>query len=50
LQTALQPPICGEDISPKVVNNAVKFFVPLLLEKVSELNYRARDISMTSLV
>lgn len=50
LQTAMAPPICGEDIPPKVINNAIKFFVPLLLDKISELNYRARDQSLISLV
>lgn len=50
LDTALEPPICGDDIPPKVINNAIKFFVPLLIEKIGELNYRARDISLISLV
>ena len=50
LQTAMAPPICGDDIPHKVINNSVKPFIELLIEKISELNYRARDISLNSLI
>jgi centrosomal protein CEP104 len=50
LQTAMAPPICGEDIPFKVINQAVKPFIHMLIEKISELNYRARDISLHSLI
>jgi centrosomal protein CEP104 len=33
-----------------MVNNAMKMFIPIMLQKVSELNYRARDISMHTLI
>jgi len=46
----MAPPICGDDIPHKVINNAVKPFIQMLIEKISELNYRARDISLHSLI
>lgn len=46
----MAPPICGDDIPPKVINNAIKPFVSMLIDKISELNYRARDISLHSLI
>lgn len=46
----MAPPICGDDIPHKVINNAVKPFVKIYIEKISELNYRARDISLHSLM
>lgn len=50
LQTALQPPICGDDIPHKIINNALKPFIRMLIDKISELNFRARDISLHSLI
>lgn len=47
---AMSPAICGDDIPHKVVNAAVKPFIQMLIEKISELNYRARDISLHSLI
>lgn len=46
----MQAPICGEDIPKKVVNAGIKPFIQMLIEKISELNYRARDISLHSLI
>lgn len=50
LTLCLEEPICGDDVRPKDINNAVKFFVPHLIEKISELNYIARDKSLVSLI
>ena len=50
LSTTLAPPICGSDVSPQVINKAIKEFLPILLSKISELNYRARDISLHTLI
>ena len=50
LSTALAPPVCGKDVSPKLINKVLKEFTPLLIEKISELNYRARDISLHTLL
>lgn len=50
LSTALAPPVCGKDVSPKLINKILKEFTPILIEKVSELNYRARDISLHTLL
>ena len=33
-----------------MINAAMKMFIPIMLSKVSELNYRARDISMHTLI
>jgi len=50
LSTALAPPICGTDVSPQIINKAIKEFLPILIEKISELNFRARDISLHTLL
>lgn len=50
LQTAMQPPVCGDDIPHKVVNKTVSPFIPLLIDKITELNFRSRDLSMKTLV
>jgi centrosomal protein CEP104 len=50
ISTALAPPICGNDVSPQTVNKVLKEFTPLLLLKIEELNYRARDISLHTLL
>lgn len=50
LSTALAPPVCGKDVSPKLINKILKEFTPILIEKISELNYRARDISLHTLL
>jgi centrosomal protein CEP104 len=47
---AMSPPICGPEIPAKVVNQQVKYFVPLLITKIEELNYRAKDLSLNNLV
>ena len=42
--------ICSKQVPGKSTNAAVRWFVPQLIEKVGELNYRARDISLHALV
>jgi len=46
----MQPPICGDDIPHKVINTTIKPFIHMLIDKISELNFRARDISLHSLI
>ncbi|KRX06659.1 Armadillo-type fold [Pseudocohnilembus persalinus] len=50
LSTALSPPVCGTDVSPKLINQCLKEFIPLFLEKIAELNFRSRDITMHTLL
>lgn len=51
LAKALSPPIYdGHSIPAKVVNREVQPFISILVEKIEELNYRARDISLNSLI
>ena len=50
LEEALSPKVCGGDVPPKVVDRTIKPFVKLLIEKVGEMNYRARDISLSNLM
>lgn len=46
----LNQPVCGEDISIVQINKEIQPFLGLLLNKISELNNRARDISQATLV
>jgi centrosomal protein CEP104 len=50
LGAALQPPICGDDIPHKLINTTIRPFITMLIDKISELNFRARDISLHSLI
>ena len=50
LNRALSPPICTGDIPVKTVNREIQPFVSILAEKIQELNFRARDISLNSLL
>ena len=50
LLTAMSSPICDRRVTAKMINDAMRIFIPILLDKVSELNYRARDISMHTLI
>ena len=45
LEKAMTSPICGPDITSKRMNHEVTPFIKLLLSKVEELNYRAREVS-----
>lgn len=42
--------MCGEDVKPNEINKILSEFSPILIKKIAELNYRARDISMLSLI
>jgi hypothetical protein len=50
LKRAMHPSICSQSISHRTVKHAITPFVNVLFEKVQALNYRAREISMTSLM
>ena len=50
LSKALSPPINDGQIPAKMLNREVQPFVNILCEKIEELNYRARDISLNSLI
>lgn len=50
LAKALSPPICDGTIPTKMLNREVSPFISILVEKITELNYRARDISLNSLI
>ncbi len=50
LVQCLNPPICGIEISKEQINKEIQQFIGILLTKISELNYRARDISQATLV
>jgi centrosomal protein CEP104 len=50
LATALAPPICGNDIDPLLIQKSVQYFIPKFIKKISELNYRARDLTMNTLI
>jgi len=50
LLTAMSPPICEKRVTAKMLNEAIKMFIPILLSKISELNYRARELSMNTLI
>lgn len=50
LKIAMKDPICGPDVTAKDINSAIKHFVPLLIEKISELNFKVKEFSLTTLV
>lgn len=50
LSTALAPPVCGNDVSPRLVQKVLGEFAPILIGKVSEMNLRSRDISLHTLL
>lgn len=50
LGQALHPSICGDDIPHKLINQTLRPFIIMLIDKISELNFRARDISLHSLI
>lgn len=50
ISTALNPPICGEDISPSHIQKQIKYFIPIIIKKISELNLRQRDHSLITLI
>jgi centrosomal protein CEP104 len=46
----MRPPICGDDIPHSLISKTIKPFILMLIDKISELNFRARDISLHSLI
>lgn len=50
LATALSPPVCGNDIDPTLIQKSVHYFIPKYIKKISELNYRARDLTLNTLI
>jgi hypothetical protein len=50
LETCLAQPICGNDIDPQVIQKSINYFIPKFIKKISELNYRARDLTMNTLI
>jgi centrosomal protein CEP104 len=50
LSTAMTPKICETNVGAGLINTSIKRFVPMLITKIGELNYRARDISLHTLV
>ena len=48
--TALAPPVCGNDIDPNLIQKSTQIFIPKFIKKISELNLRARDLTMTTLI
>jgi centrosomal protein CEP104 len=50
LATCLAPPVCGNDIDPMVIQKSVSYFIPKFIKKICELNYRARDLTMNTLI
>ena len=46
----MKAPICGDEILAREVNKEITPFVPLLVNKVEELNYRVKDATKDSLV
>ena len=43
LSTALAPPICGTDVSPQIINKAIKEFLPILIEKIQRISSKDLD-------
>ena len=50
IATALNPPICGNDIPPNHIQKQIKYFIPIIIKKISELNLRQRDHSLLTLI
>ena len=50
LEEALSPKCCGGDVPLKLVDRTIRPFIRILIDKISEMNYRARDISMNTLI
>ena len=48
LEEALSEKVAGGDVPAKLIDREVRPFVRLLINKIGELNYRARDISINT--
>jgi hypothetical protein len=45
IELALDPKVCGGDIPSKEIGRRLRPFVTLLIDKIGEMNYRAKDVS-----
>ena len=45
VELALEPKVCGGDIPSKEIGKRLRPFVTLLIDKIGEMNYRAKDVS-----
>lgn len=50
IELCLYPPVCGNDIPPQHIQKQVKYFIPIIIKKISELNLRQRDNSLAILI
>lgn len=50
LMRALEPDICNEKITPKMVQREVLPFIDLLFSKIEDLNFRAKENSLQTLM
>jgi hypothetical protein len=50
LATCLAPPVCGNELDPILIQKSVNYFIPIIIKKISELNFRARDVSLATLI
>lgn len=50
ISTCLTPPICNPEFPSEIVSKVLEEFAPILIKKIGELNDRARDISMHTLL
>ncbi len=50
LSTTLAKPVRGPQVDSVLINKALKKFAPILIQKIQELNARARDISIYTLL
>lgn len=50
IATCLSPPVCGNDIPPHHIQKQIRYFIPILIRKISELNMRQRDHSLVILI
>ena len=48
IELALDPKVCGGDIPSKEIGRRLRPFVTLLIDKIGEMNYRAKDVSETT--
>ena len=44
------PPVRGKDVTAAMVNKSIKPFVHMQINKISELNNKARELSLNSLI
>jgi len=50
ISTALAAPVRGNLVDANIINQVLKEFTPLIINKIEQLNSRARDISIYTLL